>query len=143
MDAGYPIAIYKPEDEHHDVAMWWAARIAAERWQMVTTTLVLSEVGDAFAKRWDRIHPFMSVVFADSALEIVPVDAELLQRAVELRTRREDKEWGLTDCVSFVVMEQRGPRDALAVDRHFEQAGFRALLRTEAPDRATARRTRR
>ena len=36
---------------------------------------------------------------------------------------------GLTDCISFVVMEERGITDALAYDQHFVQAGFRALLR--------------
>ena len=40
-----------------------------------------------------------------------------------------DKEWGLIDCVSFVVMEYRGITEALTSDAHFEQAGFQALLR--------------
>lgn len=37
--------------------------------------------------------------------------------------------WSLTDCSSFIVMEERGLADAMTADRHFEQAGFRALLR--------------
>ncbi len=40
-----------------------------------------------------------------------------------------DKEWGLVDCVSFVTMNQLGITEALTTDRHFEQAGFVALLR--------------
>jgi len=47
---------------------------------------------------------------------------------VKLYSERPDKEWGLTDCVSFVVMEAHGIRDALTADEHFEQAGFRALM---------------
>lgn len=39
-----------------------------------------------------------------------------------------DKTWGLVDCISFVVMQERGITDALTADRHFQQAGFRALL---------------
>jgi predicted nucleic acid-binding protein len=38
----------------------------------------------------------------------------------------------LIDCVSFVVMEERGMMDALTADEHFEQAGFRALLRADS-----------
>ncbi|MFV9677847.1 MAG: hypothetical protein ACNYVW_09390 [Methanosarcinales archaeon] len=43
--------------------------------------------------------------------------------------RGDDQEWGLTDCISFIVMGNPGLTDALTADEHFEQAGFRALLR--------------
>ena len=43
-------------------------------------------------------------------------------------TARMDKEWGLTDCVSFVVMQERNLTQALTTDRHFSQAGFADLL---------------
>jgi len=48
---------------------------------------------------------------------------------LELYARRPDKSWSLTDCISFVVMTDRGLTEALTGDHHFEQAGFRALLR--------------
>ena len=54
---------------------------------------------------------------------------KLVDRAVRLFSEREDKEWGLTDCVSFVVMNDRGIREALTADEHFHQAGFVSLLR--------------
>jgi len=40
-----------------------------------------------------------------------------------------DKGWSLTDCASFVIMEDEGLPAALTHDHHFEQAGFQALLR--------------
>jgi hypothetical protein len=46
-----------------------------------------------------------------------------------------DEEWPLTDCVSFVVRETEKTTDALTGDRHFEQAGFKALLK-QAPGAA-------
>lgn len=58
----------------------------------------------------------------------MPVDSELLARAIALYTNRSDKEWGLTDCISFVVMQERGLTDALTTDHHFVQAGFHNLL---------------
>jgi predicted nucleic acid-binding protein len=56
------------------------------------------------------------------------LDDDLLGRGVALYRARPDKEWSLTDCISFVVMEEQGLTDALTGDRHFEQAGFQALL---------------
>lgn len=43
-------------------------------------------------------------------------------------SRHTDKTWGLVDCISFVAMQERGITEALTADRHFVQAGFRALL---------------
>jgi hypothetical protein len=56
------------------------------------------------------------------------VDTALLQRALDFYRSREDKERGLTDCISFMVMEDHGLTDALTTDEHFEQAGFQTLL---------------
>jgi hypothetical protein len=50
------------------------------------------------------------------------------QAGFELFASRADKSWSLTDCISFAVMTERGLSDALTADRHFEQAGFRAVF---------------
>ncbi|PYP86948.1 MAG: hypothetical protein DMF61_12200 [Blastocatellia bacterium AA13] len=49
--------------------------------------------------------------------------------AIALSSPKDDKEWGITDCISFVVMRERRLTKALTTDRHFQQAGFRTLLR--------------
>lgn len=54
-----------------------------------------------------------------------------MDEAIALFTDRPDKSWGLTDCISFVVMQRFGATDALTADRHFEQAGFTALLKQQ------------
>jgi hypothetical protein len=58
----------------------------------------------------------------------MPSSNELFAAGVELYATRPDKEWSLTDCISFVVMEREGLTDALTGDRHFEQSGFKVLL---------------
>jgi hypothetical protein len=60
---------------------------------------------------------------------VVSASSELMRRGLALYLERGDKEWQLTDCISFVVMEDEGINDALTGDRHFEQAGFKALLK--------------
>jgi len=68
----------------------------------------------------------------DPEVTIVPASADLWQRGVTLFAGRPDKDWSLTDCISFVVMQERGLTAALTADRHFEHAGFVALLRVVA-----------
>lgn len=103
--------------------------------RLLTTWPVLLEIGDALSKVQHRhaAIQLLSSLQTDPSVEIVPLSDRLFQQALKLYSERPDKEWGLTDCVSFVVMQARGVRDALTTDEHFQQAGFRALLRETAP----------
>ncbi len=65
----------------------------------------------------------------DANTYIVPASTELRKKGVALYASRADKNWSLTDCISFVVMEEYGLTDALTSDHHFAQAGFRVLLK--------------
>jgi predicted nucleic acid-binding protein len=58
----------------------------------------------------------------------MPLSDELTAEGLRLIAARPDKQWSLTDCVSFVVMQCERIADAPTGDRHFEQAGFRTLL---------------
>lgn len=62
-------------------------------------------------------------------VKVAPLTSELFDAAYRLYSSHLDKEWGLVDCISFIVMRQRGVTDALTFDQHLVQAGFRALLR--------------
>ena len=66
----------------------------------------------------------------ENADDVTTVSAsqELFQRSMELFESRDDKDWGFTDCSSFVVMKKKGIIDALTTDEHFRQAGFNALM---------------
>lgn len=55
--------------------------------------------------------------------------SESFAKAFDLYCERTDKGWSLTDCSSFLIMRQYGIDAALTHDKHFEQAGFNALLR--------------
>jgi len=127
-DTFYFLALSNP----HDAAHASARRFAVEpNVRLVTTAWVLTEVGDAHAAPMNRAA-FLRLyrqLANHSAVEIVPPEPSLFDRAIDLFERRPDKGWSLTDCISFVVMTDRGLTEALTGDHHFEQAGFRALLR--------------
>jgi predicted nucleic acid-binding protein len=126
-DSFYFIALSNPSDEHHASAV--AARALAAR--LVTTRYVLIEVADALSAPRFRaeVAGFLRRLASDPGTEIVDPDVSLYERGLDLFARRPDKAWSLADCISFAVMTERGLTEALTGDHHFEQAGFRALLR--------------
>jgi len=75
-----------------------------------------------------RAVSFIDTLRGLASVEIVPTNAELYEKALHLYRERPDKEWGLTDCASFVVMKERGINLAFTSDKHFKQAGFIKLL---------------
>jgi len=71
----------------------------------------------------------MAIIRTDGQTTILPLSDESFDRGASFFAARPDKDWSLTDCISFVVMQERGITDALTADHHFEQAGFVALLK--------------
>ena len=74
------------------------------------------------------MRPFLTQLRKDPSVTIVAISAKLYWQGWDLYVARADKGWSLTDCISFVVMEEKGIREALATDGDFEQAGFQLLL---------------
>ena len=129
-DTSYWMALSRKRDQHNRHAVAWNQFVIRTRSTIVTTEAVLWEWLNAFsdastravaAEGYRRVH-------ADSRVEVVPFQPELIDSAVELYRTRSDKSWSLTDCLSFVVMERRQLTEALTTDRHFEQAGMRVMM---------------
>jgi hypothetical protein len=91
---------------------------------------VLTEVADGLADTRNRhLARQLYLDFQNDPLDqIVLASHELFSRGLDLYDERHDKNWSLTDCISFVVMKDFGLMEALTGDRHFEQAGFVPLL---------------
>jgi predicted nucleic acid-binding protein len=68
------------------------------------------------------------LIEADENWRVAEASHQLFDRGIELFSQRPDKSWSLTDCISFIVMEEHGITEALTADRNFEQAGFVPLL---------------
>lgn len=130
LDTSYAIALSAPADEYHRRAGELADRLEAEAIQIVTTRAILLEIGNALAKLRHRQAAIrlLNALEHDPTVEIVPVTEALYKEAFELYRSRPDKEWGLIDCMSFIVMRERKLADALTADDHFRQAGFLILL---------------
>jgi predicted nucleic acid-binding protein len=126
-DTFYFLALLNKHDEGHDKAVEYAACIE----QMVTTEWVLTELADGLASSRQR-EMFLRTrqeLLVDEDVLVVPLDMKLYEEGITLFASRPDKDWSLTNCISFVVMRREGLSEALTGDHHFEQAGFSALLK--------------
>jgi hypothetical protein len=126
-DTFYFLALLNRRDSHHDRAV---AESRKRGLQLVTTDLIIVELADALCKPEYRqeVIAIWRILETDNDSSVVEVSAALLWKGRELYAARSDKDWPLTDCVSFVVMQELGLTDALTADRHFNQAGFNSLL---------------
>lgn len=127
-DTFYFLALLNRKDSQHDRAKRSSAGL---RVQIVTTIWILTELADAMCsvKRRSGFATTLKLLTTDPDITIVPAEESTWNAGVELYGNRPDKEWSLTDCISFVVMAEWGIREALTGDHHFEQAGFTALLK--------------
>ncbi len=133
LDTSFAIASVSPKDQFHAKANLWQAKIESSEIPIITTQAILLEIGNALSKSVFREVGIglLDNLESDSKTTIISLTEELYDKAFDLFRDRSDKEWGLVDCISFVVMRERGINNALTADEHFIQAGFRALLRED------------
>lgn len=135
LDTSYALALSVKNDHLHQRAIHLAELLEAAATRLVTTQAVVLEIGNSLSRQRYRTAAvkLLKSLSADRNVEIVPMTEQLYTQAFQLYCSRADKEWGLVDCVSFIVMQERGITKALTGDEHFQQAGFRALLIEDLP----------
>ena len=126
LDTSFAIALASRRDQLHEKAVSLASQIREEGLELVTTIPVVIEIGNSLAKQSFRSAAIQLItsLHSDPSVTIVPLDHSLYNRSFALFSDRSDKDWGLTDCISFVVMEDQQIGSALTADKHFQQAGF-------------------
>ena len=101
--------------------------------QLITSNYVITEVVALLTSPLRLPRPkiigFVNGIKQSNYVDIIQIDKEKDDSAWLLLANREDKEWSLVDCSSFIIMKERGIKDALTNDVHFEQAGFIRLLK--------------
>ena len=134
LDTSYAIALAAPTDQFHPLAVELSLEIERAAAHLITTRGVMMEFGNSLARlRYRAVAiELLAALETDPTVTILPLTDDLYARGYQLYASRPDKEWGLIDCISFVVMTDRGLTEALTADDHFTQAGFVALLRDAA-----------
>lgn len=114
------------DDQNHQAAFsHWQTLISAPV-NLITTTYVFDEIVTFFnsRNRHAKAVEAGNNLLQSGLIEIIQVDGKLLDSGWIFFQHHSDKRYSLTDCISFVVMEQRELTTALSFDRHFAQAGF-------------------
>lgn len=115
---------YRGDADHDNAARMWR-RIDPGRF--VTHDGVLGELLTYFAEFGPALrHRSAQLVRSLPLLrvEVVPQDRSLFLKALALYEQRPDKGYSFADCVSMVVMRERGIEHVLTNDHHFRQEGF-------------------
>jgi predicted nucleic acid-binding protein len=133
LDTGYLIALADVRDALHARAAAWAQVIHEP---VLITEYVVWECVNYFslAPRRGHAHALVAHLRSERDCEWVSASPALFDAGLELHSHRPDKDWSLTDCISFALMYSRGINRALAHDHHFAEAGFITLLRDDPPE---------
>ncbi len=128
LDTAYVLALLNPKDIYHKQAKAVLPLMQSAR-EIWITEAVLIEIGNALSRsNRNAAAAFINSCYITQNVRVVSIDTSLLKRALDFYNNRGDKEWGLTDCISFVVMDDQGLKEALTTDEHFQQAGFQVTL---------------
>ena len=130
IDSSYVLALVDRRDQNHSRAIQLVR--GYDNVPMIVTDAILLEIGAALAYGFRKqVVQIIEEFQTSQNFEIVHLSLDLFDQAFQFFKKHQDKEWSLTDCVSFVVMEQRRMSQALTFDHHFQQAGFVALMRED------------
>lgn len=124
------IALANTRDSLHSTARNTFDRLWDAGTSFVTSEFILLELGNALSSPEfrQRTAAFIETLRSSREIEIIASSSNLFDRGLKLFGSRPDKDWGLVDCTSFVIMTERSIAEAFTEDRHFEQAGFNNLL---------------
>lgn len=129
LDTSYILSLEIQNDSAHQRVLQNWATLAISNVFLVTTTYVFDQVVTFFNSR--NLH-YKAVevgnrLLESPDLELIQIYQTLFDRGWQYFQKHKDKSYSLTDCLSFIVMQEREIVTALTLDNHFSQAGFQIL----------------
>ena len=126
LDTSYLLALELANDQNHAPAQAHWRSVAQQLPLLVTTTYVFDETVTFFNSRGYHAKAVQigNNLLHSPSLQLIHVDEALFYEGWQFFERHQDKQYSLTDCISFVVMRQLGLDTVYTFDHHFTQAGF-------------------
>ena len=122
--SGYFAALFAGDPRHAEARELFI-RAEEAGWKVWTTSYVVIETSALVQARlgWDFVRELHAVYWPLSEVHYVNDSLHALASARHRQAAR--RALSLVDCTSFEFMEQKGLREAIAFDAHFQEAGFR------------------
>ena len=127
VDTSAFLALEDESDQHHREAIGFRDQeLLSGNYELVTTSYILDETLTLIRKRLGirASIDFSRSIRKSGIVRVISVSREVEDKALDLFERYDDKDFSFTDCVSFVVMNDLGLRDAFTFAEHFVQVGF-------------------
>ncbi len=102
VDTSYVIGLINERDNYHDLALKLAD--VYEGYPLVISEPILLEIGNALSRRYKSEGSVIIDYFLkDDNVTVISLNNNLFIRAFELYKSYQDKDWGLVDCISFLI----------------------------------------
>ncbi|MDA1277675.1 MAG: PIN domain-containing protein [Verrucomicrobia bacterium] len=103
--------------------------VRARRRLVVSDYVIAEAVNLANARGGSPIaRRLIDLIDQTAGIRIEWIGLARFEQAKAFFRKHSDHSYSFTDCTSFVLMRELKIKDALTTDRHFTEAGFRALL---------------
>lgn len=131
VDTSAWLALINEADTDHLKVRAIRDKLLHSKKSFLVTNYIIIEIANSLCKaRWrTRAVKLINSIYATEFIEVIEIDKGIYDEAWDMYSSRNDKEWSLTDCTSFVVMKKYDIRDAFTNDHHFEQSGFNILIK--------------
>jgi uncharacterized protein len=126
VDTSYLLALELANDQNHQYAISHWQKLTSKSLSLVTTSYIFDEVMTYFNSRGHhaKAKQLGNLLLQNPSINLIHVEEPLFMAGWHYFLQRPDKRYSLTDCISFVVMQQHNLQIALTFDHHFSQAGF-------------------
>ena len=123
-------ALLVKKDDQHEQARTILHQAGKRGTPFLTTDYVLDETATLLMARGHGylLQGFFDNILKSKACQLVWTGATNFHTTTAAFLKYHERGWSFTDCLSFQVMTERKLQKALTKDKHFQQAGFKALL---------------
>src|ERR1044071_4002621 len=126
LDTGCLLALELARDQNHSAAMQQWQSVTGSLPAFATTSYVFDEVVTYLSRRGHHAKAVQveKNLLLSQSVELVHVDKQLFGEGWDYFQQHQDKEYSLTECISFIVIKDLSVQVASSFDGRCVQAGF-------------------